>query len=137
MDLIKLTRKLGAAIQQDERYLAFQAARKANEEDEGLNDLIGKLNLVQLSYQHEAEQPEPDENKLAQYDDEFRSLYSEIMQNPNMINYENTRRDLDELMNYIMQILAMCVNGEDPETCEPQMNEGAGCHGSCSSCQGC
>ena len=59
------------------------------------------------------------------------------MQKPNMINYENTRRDLDELMNYIMQILAMCVNGEDPETCEPQMNEGAGCHGSCSSCQGC
>ena len=35
MDLIKLTRQLGAAIQQDERYLAFQAARKANEEDEG------------------------------------------------------------------------------------------------------
>ena len=88
------------------------AARKANEEDEGLNDLIGKLNLVQLSYQHEAEQPGPTK-ETGSYDDEFRSLYSEIMQKPNMINYENTRRDLDELMNYIMQILTMCVNSED------------------------
>ena len=31
MDIIKLTRELGAAIQQDERYKAYEEARKANE----------------------------------------------------------------------------------------------------------
>ena len=136
MDLIKLTRQLGAAIQQDERYLAFQAARKANEEDDALNALIGKLNLVQLSYQQEAESPAPDEQKLSAYDEEFRSLYSELMQNPNMINYENARHDIDDMMSYIMQILGLCVNGEDPETCEPEVHD-HGCGGSCSSCSGC
>ena len=33
MDVIKLTRELGAAIQQDERYLAFAKAKEANEND--------------------------------------------------------------------------------------------------------
>ena len=54
MDIIKLTRELGAAIQQDDRYAKFQAAQKANEEDKDLNDLMGKIQLVHMSYQHEA-----------------------------------------------------------------------------------
>lgn len=31
MDIIKMARELGAAIQQDERYLNFKKAREANE----------------------------------------------------------------------------------------------------------
>ena len=54
MDLEKLTRELGAAIQQDKVYLDFAAARKANDEDEELNALMGKIRLIQLSYQQEA-----------------------------------------------------------------------------------
>ena len=49
MDIIKLTRELGAAIQQDDRYAKFQAAQKANEEDKDLNDLMGKIQLVHMS----------------------------------------------------------------------------------------
>ena len=45
MDIIKMARELGAAIQQDERYLNFKKAREANEADKHLNDLIGELNL--------------------------------------------------------------------------------------------
>ena len=33
MDVIKCTRELGKAIQQDERYLKFVEAKKANDED--------------------------------------------------------------------------------------------------------
>ena len=55
MDVIKMTRELGKAIQQDEKYLKFTEAKKANEADDKLNELIGKLNLIQLSYQQEAE----------------------------------------------------------------------------------
>ena len=42
MTVIELTRQLGAAIQQDERYAAYEEARKANEADDALNSLIGK-----------------------------------------------------------------------------------------------
>ena len=39
MELEKMARQLGAAIQQDEAYLNFEKARLANEADEELNDL--------------------------------------------------------------------------------------------------
>ena len=54
MNVIEITRQLGEAIQQDEKYIAFMEAKKANEEDLDLNAMIGKLNLVQMSYQNES-----------------------------------------------------------------------------------
>ena len=56
MELEKLARQLGAAIQQDKVYLDFQEAMKKNEEDAALNELMGKIKLLQMSYQHEASQ---------------------------------------------------------------------------------
>lgn len=136
MDVIELTRQLGAAIQQDARYADYMKAKAANEADDNLNALIGKLNLLQLSYQTEAQKEDADEAKLAAYDEDFRKLYGEVMLNENMRNYENARQSVDDMMNYIIQILSLCVNGEDPATCEPAP-EGGSCTGSCSTCGGC
>ena len=136
MDVIKLTRELGAAIQQDEKYLAFVAARKANDDDKELNALIGKLNLVQMNYKNESEKDTPDNAKLESLDEEFRKLYGEIMLNSNMRKFEEAKQNVDDMMNYLIQILSLCVNGEDPATCEPQNEEG-GCTGSCGTCGGC
>ena len=132
MDIIKATRELGKAIQQDERYLAFQEAQKANEADIELNGLIGKLNLIQLSYQNESQKEEPDNSKLEGYDSEFRSIYGQIMLNENMRRYEETKGEVDAMMNHVIQLLTLCVNGEDPETCEPPQEHS--CSGNCSSC---
>ena len=56
MDIIKMARELGAAIQQDERYLNFKKAREANEADKPLNDLIGVNGAIwgkpSLSFTH-------------------------------------------------------------------------------------
>ncbi len=134
MNVIELTRELGKAIQADERYINLMAAKEANDNDESLNALIGKLNLIQMSYQHEAE-GEANEEKMASYDKEFREVYAEVMLNENMKKYENARQGVDDMMNYIMQILSLCVNGEDPATCEPKVQ--ADCTGSCSTCGGC
>ncbi len=131
MSLEKLTRELGKAIQQDERYLAMQKAIEANEKDTALNELMSKIQLIQVSYQHEASKEEPDEGKMQAYDEEFRSVYAEIMMNENMRNYEIARKDIDDLMNYITGILAMCVNGDDPDTCDPTAHS---CGGDCSGC---
>ena len=47
---------------------------------------------------------------------------------------ESGSTDFGPLMNYLTGILAMCVNGEDPETCDPNAHN---CGGECSSCSGC
>ena len=91
MDIIKMARELGAAIQQDERYLNFKKAREANEADKPLNDLIGELNLIQMNYQQEAQKEEPSEEKRQELDQQFRASYAQVMQNPNMVNYEVAR----------------------------------------------
>ena len=131
MSLEKLTRELGKAIQQDERYLAMQKAIEANEKDTALNELMSKIQLIQVSYQHEASKEQPDEGKMQAYDEEFRGVYTEIMMNENMRNYEMARKDIDDLMNFLTGILAMCVNGDDPETCDPTAHS---CGGDCSGC---
>lgn len=134
-DVIKLTRELGALIQKDERYLAFEEARKANDADKELNDLIGKINLIQMSYQQEANKPDANEDKLQAYDKEFREVYAQVMMNKTMQNYEASRKEVDEMMNYLTGILVQCVNGEDPATCEPPVHEDHECGGDCDCCE--
>ncbi len=136
MELEKMARQLGAAIQQDEAYLNFEKARLANEADEELNDLMGKIRLIQMSYQVEAAKDEPDEDKMNGFNQEFQGVYSQIMANKNMQEYEKARQAVDDMMNYITGILGLCVNGEDPETCDPRAHH-HDCGGECSSCSGC
>ena len=135
MDIIEKTRELGALIQKDERYLAFVQARKNNEADDGLNALITKLGEIQDEYSAAVSENEdmPESEKEA-YDKRFRDVYTVVMQNENMIAYQQAKADVDEMMQYIMQLLSMCVNGADPATCEvPEQ----GCTGSCATCGGC
>lgn len=136
MDIITATRELGKAIQADERYLAFRKAQEANDSDIELNGLIGKLNLIQLSYQNESAKEEPDTKKLEEMDSQFREIYGQIMLNENMRNYEEAKGAVDEMMNHVIQLLTLCVNGDDPETCEVKPQE-EGCGGNCASCGGC
>ncbi len=133
MDIITLTRQLGAAIQKDPAYEAFQNAVEKNQADDALNELISKIQLIHMSYQHEAAKEDSSEEKLAAYDKEFSETYQQVMANPNMIAYENARKGLDTLMKRITGILTLCAQGEDPETCEYE--EQSGCSGNCSSCE--
>ena len=139
MDLIKMTRELGAAIQQDERYLAFAKAREDNENDAELMGIMGQLQMLQMNFQRENEKEEPDTEKLQSFNAEFEKAYQKFISHEKMKAYEQARAEIDNLMNNIMEILGMCVNGADPMTCEPHKHEGCdcGCSGSCSSCSGC
>ena len=123
MDVIEITRQLGKAIQADDRYAKFVVARE------------GKMQLVHMSYQHEASKEDANEQKLEAYEEEFMGIREKIMANENMKNYEAARAEIDAMMNYIVGLLTECVRGEDPETCEPPKEHE--CGGECSSCGGC
>ena len=137
MNVIELTRQLGAAIQKDERYLAFAAAKEANEKDDALNALMGEIQMIQMNYQMEASKETPDSAKMQEFEAEFNAKYEAFMANENMQKYDEARAEVDSMMNYIMQILGLCVNGADPATCEPEQQHDHSCDGACSSCSGC
>lgn len=135
MDVIALTRQLGAAIQKEEAYLAYNEARLANESDEALNAKIGEFNLIRMSLTNELQKPaeEKSQSKVEALNKQLQDLYTEIMSNDNMQKFNAAKQEMDKLTHKITGIIAMCIEGEDPETCEVPDE----CSGSCETCGGC
>ena len=133
MDIIAMARELGKAIQQDERYKRIDAAKTANDKDEGLQQLIQKFNMKRSELSVEMAQENKNPEKLNQLDRELKAVYQEVMQNPNMAEFNAAKVEVDDMMNHISTILYGAVNGEGPDTIEPQQS----CGGDCAGCAGC
>ncbi|MCL2054269.1 MAG: YlbF family regulator [Oscillospiraceae bacterium] len=137
MDIIKMTRELGKAIQADPRYSEYTAAKEKNDGDSALQDLIGEFNLKRIELNTELSKTEREQEKLQGLDSEIKSLYGNIMANENMAAYNESKNALDSLLSQINMIITSSANGEDPETC-PTEQPASGCGGGgCSSCSGC
>jgi len=133
MDIIQATRDLGKLIQQDERYSAYHQAKLNNDNDEVLQKLIGDFNISRLELNNEMSKEDKDAEKLKDLDEKIKKMYNEIMQNPSMKAFDKAKNDMDEMLSQINNIITMCANGENPETCSAASD----CGGSCSSCSGC
>ena len=62
MDAITAARELGKAIQNDERYKGYVAAKEANDKDESLQQLIGEFNLKRENLRIQMEKPESEQD---------------------------------------------------------------------------
>ncbi|MGN0173037.1 MAG: YlbF family regulator [Acutalibacteraceae bacterium] len=134
MEILEITRKLGAAIQADETYKKFAEAKKTNDEDKELQDLIGEFNLIRMNVSKAMSDSEKDEEKIEKYNKELQECYKKVMANESMIAYNEAKTNLDAIINKVNTLIAMCIDGADPETVEiPD----ASCTGSCSTCGGC
>lgn len=134
MNVIEATRNLGKEIQKDERFIAFAKAKLALDKDDALNGKIGEFNIIRMNLDRLIEQEEKDNEKIAEANKNLRAVYDEIMANPTMTEYNESRAQVDKMIADVMGIIRMCAEGADPETCElPE----AGCSGSCSTCSGC
>ncbi len=132
--MIELARELGAALQQDERYIRVQMAQAAADEDKELQDLIGEFNLKRIAMQNEASRETPDEDKVNALTDEVTEVYQKIMENASMMAYNAAKPELDRVMEAVARIITLSAQGEDPYAI-PESSEG--CSGNCSSCGGC
>ncbi|MEF9853268.1 MAG: YlbF family regulator [Hydrogenoanaerobacterium sp.] len=133
MDVITLARELGAAIQNDERYVHFNDVKTAADNDKELQDMIGNFNLKRLALSNAVSDEAPDQTKLEELDRELKALYDTVMGNTSMIAFNESKKDVDEMMGFVNQILTASINGDDPMTVE----QADACSGSCDSCGGC
>lgn len=133
MDIIKMAREFGKELQKDERYIAYINAKNINDNDEKLQKMIHEFEMKRMEISMESGKPEKDDERINTLNSELQNLYSEIMQNENMMNFSVKRDEMDNLLNEINSIITMCANGEDPDTC--QINHS--CSGNCGSCGGC
>ena len=133
MKVIELTRELGKAIQADERYIRFEKARVANDNDVDLQNAIGNFNIKRMELEQAVSKEPKDEEAVKNLNEELRKLYGEIMSSKGMVEYNTAKALLDQLVNEVNTIITKSLDGEDPETCEAE----EGCTGSCSTCGGC
>ena len=133
MDIIEMTRELGKALQADDRYTAYMLAKQANDNDTVLQALINGFENMRLQLNEELAKDDKDTERIKELDEGIKSNYKQIMSNKNMIVFTAAQGSLEALVNNINQIITMCANGEDPDTCQPS----TGCSGSCATCGGC
>ncbi len=131
--IIKMTRELGKAIQKDDRYTAYVLAKQANDNDTELQGLIENFNQKRTELNMAMSAENKDAELLKKLDGEIKETYGKIMSNKNMVIFSGAQSALENLINEVNQIITMCANGEDPDTCEVSH----GCSGSCSTCGGC
>lgn len=133
MDIIEMTRELGRALQNDDRYTAYMLAKQANDNDTVLQALINGFENMRLQLNEELAKDDKDTERIKELDEGIKSNYKQIMSNKNMIVFTAAQGSLEALVNNMNQIITMCANGEDPDTCQPS----TGCSGSCATCGGC
>lgn len=133
MDLIALARQMGHAIQDEKAYKDLREAQTAADNDKELQDLIGEFNLKRMAINNEACKEERDEEKLRSLNEEMRSSYTKIMQNENMVAYNDAKTALDTVMQRVMAIITQSAEGEDPDTTDFSPS----CTHDCSTCGGC
>ena len=132
MEVIKKARELGAAIQATEEYKNFIAAKERNDADEELQKQIAEFNLLKMQYDAEMQKEDPDKEKIQQINTDITALYGTIIGGKSMTEYNEAYTAYNELCTKISNIILMCQNGEDPETCES-----SSCTGNCGTCGGC
>ncbi len=135
MDIIELSRQLGKAIQEDESYINMRLAEQISEADEQLQELITDFNLKRLAINSEASKADKDEEKLKAMNKEMRHLYSQVMQNENMVKYNTAKQEFETKLQRVFAIIQNSAEGDDPETTD--YLGGMGCSGNCGSCGGC
>lgn len=132
MDIIAITRELGKAIQQDERYMKYQMAVQACDEDKELQDMIGEFNLKKMALNRILNSPDEDKSDMKLLDEQVREIYNNIMAHPSMVNFNEQKNAFDEIMKAVSTIITKSAAGDDPDTIDP-----SACSGDCSSCGGC
>ncbi len=133
MDIIEMTRELGRALQNDDRYIAYNLAKQVNDEDKELNDDVERFSELRNELTKAMSAEDKDTDLIKQLDEDIKTTYQKVMSNKNMIVFQGAQKALEDLVTSMNQIITMCANGEDPDTCQPS----TGCTGSCSTCGGC
>lgn len=134
MDCIELFKKAAVALQTDPRYLELDAARRENDLDEELQNLIGEFNLARLDLNNEATKQDSDADRIAALNTKVSALYDQIMSSESMVRYNAAKAEAEAMISHIDAIINTAMNGGDPMTVQ---QPAGGCTGSCATCGGC
>lgn len=132
-NVISAARSLGKMMQMDERYVRYNSAKEASDNDTELQEMIADFERTRSELSREIQSEDKDSHTIETLDKELKALYAQIMGRESMVEFSESKKDIDQLVSFVSQIITASTNGQDPETVEFQ----EACGGSCSSCSGC
>ena len=99
MDCIDLFKRAAMALQTDSRYLALDQARKMNDSDEELQNMIGEFNLARMDLNNEIGKTERNDARIAELNEKVNALYGQIMNDEGKVAYNEAKRECELLVN--------------------------------------
>lgn len=99
MDCIDLFKRAAMALQTDARYLELDRARKANDTNEALQNMIGEFNLARMDLNNEIGKSERSDERITELNEKVNSLYGQIMADEGMVAYNEAKRECENLVN--------------------------------------
>lgn len=133
MDIISLARQMGMEIQKDEKYIKLRLLEQRMENNDNLQDKIGKFNMDKMSLNHEISKSEVNQEKVDELNKSVMRQYEDIMSNEDMKEFNIAKQEIETLLKRVNAIIMQSAQGEDPMTADYEES----CGGSCSSCAGC
>ena len=91
MTCIEMFKKAAVAMQTDERYIELDAARRANEADEELQNLIGDFNLARMDLNNELSMDERNDERISELNEKINQTYTKVMNHPGMKRYNEAK----------------------------------------------
>ncbi len=133
---ITMFQEAAQQVQNEEAYKKVMQARELNDKDENLQALIGEFNLVRVDLNKEMTNAgDKDQAKINELNQKANDLYTDIMECEAMIEYNEAKDEMEQLISHIQAIIDTAINGGDPFSVT-QPPEACG-SGDCSGCSGC
>ena len=135
MDLISLAKNLGSEIQKSDEYTEYKIREQNVECNKELQEMIEKFNLKKVSINEEISKEEVNHETIDKLNAEISELYSKIMENETMKEFNSSKEKFENTLRKINYIITASAGGQDPYAVNT--DELSSCTGSCSSCSGC
>ena len=95
--------------------------------------MIRSFHRVRAELSEENVKADKNAGRVEVLDVELKELYADIFRNDNMVEMNEARGELEEMVSFVSQIITGASNGQNPDTIEPS----ASCGGACAGCAGC
>ena len=128
MGIFELAAELGKAIKADERYVRFEAAKKAYEECAELQKNLIEYEVQQTALHNEYAKEEKDMVFIEAIQKRIDELYKSVTESPEFIALNETQNEINELMNSVNSTITYNITGEMPSSCTHDCSTCGGCH---------
>ena len=129
MEIFELAKLLGEAIKKDNRFVEFEEAKKAYENDVELQNALKEYDVQQQALQSEMIKEDKDGFTIDAINERINALYDEIVSNASFLRLNQLQVEINEFMNEVNNTITCAITGEDPKT--SCTHNCATCHSQC------